>query len=94
MTNFRWETPIWEIKLKPSYDNQDRELNSPIRGIANAIKIDEQFSNYFLKSLMAIEDAEVANDFTKEKKNEMIECLVQEEEDEALNYYLVIPRWQ
>jgi len=43
---------------------------------------------------MAIEEVEVVNDFksNREKENDVIECLVQGEEDEPLNYYVEIPR--
>ena len=56
--------------------------------------IDEEFSNYFVDGSMAIKEVEEATDFrsNKEKKNEMIECLVQGEDDEHSNYYAEIPR--
>jgi len=74
-----------ETTPKPSFDNQERELNSKIGCLAIVIKIDEGFSNYFIWSPMAIEEArrrgyankmlkadwsEVANDFRSNREKE------------------------
>ena len=53
-----------ETKAKPRFNIQENELKSQNGCLANVIKIDEEFLNYFIESPTSIEEAKVTSDFT------------------------------